>query len=131
MKRSNDILKLSREHHTALVLSLHISKASTPAMVGEMLKTLPEIFHKKLEPHFQEEETGLLPKLEAAGETGLVQRTLNEHHQLRSLIGRIESGDITCLHDFGVALAAHVRFEERELFAVAEPILSRIEMTPP
>jgi hemerythrin-like domain-containing protein len=36
----------------------------------------------------------------------------------------IRSGDVVSLKLFGQQLAAHVRFEERELFATAQDVLS-------
>lgn len=123
MKRSPALLKLSREHHTALSLALRIEKATDAAAQDILLTTLPALFRGELEPHFQEEEKALLPQLGQAGEAALVDRTLEEHRQLRALVGRMADGDRSALPDFGQMLRAHVRFEERELFVVAQRVL--------
>lgn len=123
MKRSLALSALSREHHTALVWAKRAQGVSDPDSNVFMAK-LVTIFEHELEPHFRLEETGLLAALDQQGEYALVERTLAEHRALRAGIGRIKAGDPDALIPFGVALAAHVRFEERELFPVAEERLS-------
>ena len=120
MKRSPALLKLSREHHTALSLALRIERGDNAVA---LLADLPGIFSNELEPHFEEEEKTLLPRLQAAGEEALVGRTLADHKQLRLLVAQIAGGDAASLQPFGELLRAHVRFEERELFVVAERVL--------
>jgi hemerythrin-like domain-containing protein len=123
MKRSPALLKLSREHHTALSLALRIERGGDAATQAALLAALPLIFRNELEPHFQEEENALLPQLRQAGEEMLVDRTLAEHGQLRQLVEQIAGGDLASLQPFGELLRAHVRFEERELFLAAERVL--------
>jgi hypothetical protein len=62
-----------------------------------------------------------LPALRAAGETGLVERTLREHRRLRALIA--DDGP-EGLAPFADLLAAHIRFEEQELFERAQGVLA-------
>ena len=124
MKRSPALLVLSREHHTALSLSVRIARIADAEAEAALLIRVPAVFDAELEPHFQEEEQGLLPALVAAGELALVTRTLAEHDAMRNLMTNIRSGDVASLKLFGQQLAAHVRFEERELFATAQDVLS-------
>ena len=123
MKRSPILIELSREHHTALVLALHIARANDPVALQKLLTDVPAIFRDDLEPHFQDEEQGVLPRLANAGELSLVNRTLDEHQQMRDLVVKIAAGDLPSLKAFGAMLKAHVQFEERELFATAEAVL--------
>lgn len=123
MKRSPILLELSREHHTALVLALRIARANEPAAQAALLTSVPAIFLNELEPHFQEEEQGVLPQLAIAGEVALVNRTLEEHRQMRELVAQLAAGDLNSLKPFGVLLKAHVQFEERELFVTAQAVL--------
>ncbi|MDP3636851.1 MAG: hemerythrin domain-containing protein [Azonexus sp.] len=123
MKRSPVLLALSREHHSALVLALRIARTDDAAGQAALLFSVPKIFREDLAPHFQEEEQGVLPQLAVVGESALVQRTLDEHRQMRDLVARIESGDLTSLKPFASLLKAHVQFEERELFATAQAVL--------
>ena len=132
MKRSPALLDLSREHHTALSLSLRIARMADAEGYSEggseasaaLLIRVSAVFDAELEPHFEEEERSLLPALVAAGELDLVTRTLAEHGAMRNLMTHIRSGDVASLKLFGQQLAAHVRFEERELFARAQDVLS-------
>jgi uncharacterized protein (DUF885 family) len=118
------LLVLSREHHTALSLSVRIARIADAEAEAALLIRVPAVFDAELEPHFQEEEQGLMPALVAAGELALVSRTLAEHGAMRNLMTHIRSGDVVSLKLFGQQLAAHVRFEERELFATAQDVLS-------
>lgn len=126
MKRSDSLLKLSREHHGALVLAKRAQGfGATPGAAAEVfMAQLVATFADELDPHFQAEENTLLPALQAAGESALVKRTLAEHAELRGLIEAVARRDPPALPRFGVALAAHVRFEERELFPAAEAVLA-------
>jgi hemerythrin-like domain-containing protein len=124
MKRHVTLLQLSREHHRALVLARRIEQFDAAGSHQEILASVTSIFRRELEPHFQAEEADLLPRLGAAGELDLVQRTLREHQYLRALAARIAAGAAADLKPFGLALQAHVRFEERELFPVAEAALA-------
>jgi len=120
MKRHATLQQLSREHHRALVLAKRIERLDAAGSQQEVLASVTSIFQRELEPHFRAEETDLLPRLRAAGETDLVLRTLEEHQHLRTLAARIAAGAVDDLKPFGLALHAHVRFEERELFPAAE-----------
>jgi hypothetical protein len=124
MKRSSALSALSREHHTALVWAKRAQAASDTQDLGALMAKLVTIFEAELEPHFRIEETRLLAALAQCGENGLVERTLAEHRALRAAIDRIRAGDSGAVAPFGAALAAHVRFEERELFPAAEARLS-------
>ena len=123
MKRSPALQQLSRQHHPALVLALRIAKADDAAVLAELLAAVPAVFRDELAPHFAAEEATLLPRLAVAGAGDLVARTLAEHERMHALVAAIEAGDGVALKNFGELLQAHVRFEERELFVVAEALL--------
>jgi hypothetical protein len=123
VKRRPALRQLSREHHGALVLALRITRAGDATTVARLMATVPDFFARELEPHFRDEETSLLPGLATAGARALVHRTLAVHQLLRGLAERIAAGDAASLTEFATALYAHVRFEERELFATAETLL--------
>lgn len=123
MRRDPNLIRLSRDHHTGLVLAKRARELPTddPPRRESGWTEIQTRFAEELEPHFQLEEEGLLPALRQAGEDGLVERTLAEHAELRSLIGE----DATAAPQrFGDALAAHIRFEEAELFETAQRVLS-------
>jgi iron-sulfur cluster repair protein YtfE (RIC family) len=123
MKRSDALVGLSREHHTALSLARRGRLAATSGDTGsvaEMAALALERFRTELGPHFAEEERWLLPALAEAGEAALVERTLAEHAELARLAENLAVPSAEGLLAFAEALGAHVRFEERELFPAAE-----------
>lgn len=130
MKRSVALAPLSREHHAALSLAKQARRFAaqdvTDDDVRRFRERLAETFATALAPHFRIEESTLLPALRAAGEEGRVERTLSEHAELRALCDRIGCGryDAALLSSFSDAMEAHVRFEERELFPLAESVLA-------
>lgn len=126
MKRHAALLQLSREHHHALKMSRQARFACDAGLapaIAQAAEIICERFRNELEPHFQSEETDLLPALAAAGASGLVQRTLDEHAELRDLNRRLAEPDAETLARFATLLNDHVRFEERELFETAQRLL--------
>lgn len=121
MKRSAYLQPLSREHHAALKLAKACERASVSGeLVGETCRRILDAFAIELEPHFLAEEHELLPLAPAA----LAERMLADHARLRELAGSLrQRGSPATLRDFGTCLAAHVRFEERELFPAIEYLL--------
>lgn len=129
MKRHPALTGLSREHHAALVLANRARRAAAdPQLASELLATLCMRWTAEIEPHFQQEEQTLLPMLEAAGEGTACARTRAEHDQLRQLAAQLLAGEAQALPDWGAALEQHVRFEERELFPLAEQSLTDVQL---
>lgn len=128
MKRSPQLVPLSREHHTALSLARRVEKAMGGGTAQELQEAAARVaagFATELAPHFAEEERWLLPTLSAAGEQLLVDRTLADHRRLGVLAQEIEkTPDAARLQEFALLLRDHVRFEERELFATFEDLQS-------
>lgn len=126
MKRSLFLQPLSREHHSALTLAKACERAAQSgdtAMVSLACQRAILAFENELDAHFKTEEISLLPLLTSPETQSLVQRTLMDHAQLRSLLGALQQHDVEALSSFGTQLTAHVRFEERELFPVIEGLL--------
>lgn len=120
MKRSFPLVQLSREHHTALVLAKHARTCATnPAGAAALRQRIMAEHTADLLDHFATEERELPGALVPVAPE-LILRLFEEHTQLRTLLKRIETGDLTALPPFGELLAAHVRFEERELFPCFE-----------
>lgn len=128
MKRCPELQKLSREHHTALRLALQWRRAAESGIEESIVAAslhARDVFVAELLPHFREEEIYLLPRLEAAGATAVVARTLIEHRAMQRLVRELEIPDGEILLRLADLLTAHVRFEERELFEDAERLLGR------
>ena len=122
MKRHPSLIDLSREHHTALVWAKRAQRSGE--LDSDVLMTqLIAVFERELEPHFLTEESVILPILEKTGHHSLATKTLEEHRFLRNEIERMRVGHVESLAPFGAALAAHIRFEEREMFPVVELVL--------
>lgn len=125
MKRAPQLIPLSDDHHQGLVLARRARQSAagvgafTPAQAWQEIAVR---FGEELEPHFRIEEAVLLPALEAVGESGLTERLRAEHGELRALAA--EAGGTERLRRFGELLDAHIRFEERELFPLAQEKLT-------
>jgi hemerythrin-like domain-containing protein len=127
MKRHPQLQTLSREHHGALKLARDVRKACESADAGEitaLAQRVVRVFPVELDPHFCVEEQGILITLAHAGENELARRTRHEHEELRRLAGALATPDAGTLLRFAELLAAHVRFEEREVFAAAQASLA-------
>lgn len=124
MKRHPYLLGLSREHQSALSLAQRAKRAAISGKeneVADLAAVATHVFARELEPHFRFEEIHLLPAMRAIDETERVERTLDEHQRLRALAAQLaERPDAAALAAFGALLESHVRFEERELFEVAQ-----------
>ncbi|WP_296750780.1 hemerythrin domain-containing protein [Thiobacillus sp.] len=126
MKRSPLLQPLSREHHAALSLARSCERAARSgdaAQIDAACERAVRAFRQQLDPHFRTEEHALLPLLRSADTQPLVQRTLEDHRLLRGLLDDLQRNDAGALARFGEHLAAHVRFEERALFAAIESLL--------
>ena len=124
MRRSAQLVSLTREHHSALVLARRtIAAARSVCDVRELAAALPDLYRRALEPHFLIEERLLLAPLAETGAISQVARTVDEHRRLRKLALAEQPIDDAGLASFGRLLEAHVRFEERELFPLAEALL--------
>lgn len=130
MKRHPDLRSLSDDHHTALVLARRTRRAAErggddAGVLEAQWRDVVRAFADELEPHFAIEERWLLPRLEAAGETRLVERNCADHARLRELVR--ESSSAPVLAEFAALLERHVRFEEREVFVRFEALLAEYE----
>jgi len=125
MKRCSALRMLSNEHHHGLVLAKRAKKAAGTDMAEKTWQQIQARFVAELEPHFQAEETGLLPALQRAGEAELVRRTHDDHAELRRMI---REGGVQAMTGFAELLAQHIRFEERELFEVVQQKIPDTEL---
>ncbi len=127
MKRYPELRQLSEDHHHGLVLARKARREATEKKSVALIlvwKEISETFRLELEPHFQIEEQYLAPPLLELGEEKLIERFNREHRQLRMLVKDQDNWSLTTLHEFGKLLENHIRFEERELFEVAQQRLT-------
>lgn len=120
MKRIPELRDLSDDHHAALVIARRCRRVEHAD--AALWRAVQEAFAMHLEPHFGIEDRHLLRGLDAIGEAGLAARIRDDHTALRALASET-APSVEALRRFGELLAAHVRFEEREVF---EPTQARL-----
>lgn len=105
-------------------------RGATPHSVVDAVRRFLAFWHEHGRRHFEIEERWLLPALPGQDPewSPLRQRVSDEHAAIRAAAADLESrcGDppIDSAEALGELLHVHVRFEERELFAVLERRLS-------
>ena len=126
MKRAPELRVLSSDHHRALVLARRAKKAGADETlsVGDIWSDIEKDFRTGLEPHFNIEELYIGAALEGLGKYELAEKLYAEHKALRKFFQSGCGRSSTDLQNFGKLLEEHVRFEERELFEVAQELLS-------
>ncbi|HWI83097.1 hemerythrin domain-containing protein [Ramlibacter sp.] len=131
MKRAAELAALSREHHEALVLA---RRACDPRRDGSEPGPLREQvlrrWSEQFEPHFAAEEQVLLPALAGAGVAAQAAAAAawRQHADLRALVALLRAGDLSALPSWGDAMREHVRFEERELFPLAQQLVDLLPL---
>lgn len=133
MKRADQLQPLSREHHLGLVLSRHAKECSNDVQeIAEHWTKLTDYINQNMTHHFKVEDDLLLAKL---------QPYQQNHPQLAEVIGKIaeqhqklyqlvDSPSLSAVRvqQLATALYDHIRFEERELFPLAQQVLSEQEL---
>jgi hemerythrin-like domain-containing protein len=130
MKRSPALISLSRDHHQALAIALRLRRA-TEGDVDAVVDAFDEFWQDEGRLHFDLEERFLLPAVPGFGDPDwaeLSERVRAEHDAIRRAaatlraVGRRQR--VAAAHELGQMLHAHVRFEERRLFALLQDRLS-------
>jgi len=125
LKRIDELRALSDDHHTALVLARQCQQAgreNSSLSVETVWERVLAAFRSHLEPHFQIEESFLLPALDGLEAFELTARIRDDHARLRALRDTAPL-TVDLVGEFGRLLESHVRFEEREVF---EPTQDRL-----
>jgi len=120
VKRVPELRDLSDDHHAALVIARRCRQAA--GADAALWRRVREAFATHFEPHFQIEDRHLLRGLEAIGEASLAERIRDDHAALREIANE-SAPELETIRRFGDRLAAHVRFEERQVF---EPTQTRL-----
>jgi hemerythrin-like domain-containing protein len=130
MIRHPAIVKLSQDHHQALMEAIRLKRASDET-AATVAAAYVEWFDGHAQRHFEIEEQVLLPAylnlvgLEHGVEPVIVQ-VLREHVELRALAEQLRAGAATTalIRETGSRLDDHVRLEERKLFPQIQQTLS-------
>jgi iron-sulfur cluster repair protein YtfE (RIC family) len=128
LKRSKELQPLSRQHHNGLLFCLLLQKGIKKQTDLEVMQEFIQSFwYKDLQHHFELEENYLSPlkKQFYQLEEGL-NRMVSEHYTIKNIINEI-SINITyaSVDELRSNLEKHIRFEERELFALIEEAITQ------
>jgi hypothetical protein len=127
MHRAAALRSLSRDHHLALEHALRLRRARE-ADVAAVVAAFLAFFVCEGERHFHAEEEILLPLVPADEEPAGLRLT-RDHADIRRRARALgERPDLAAAEELGELLAAHVRFEERELFPLLEARLEPAEL---
>lgn len=132
MQRTEALKGLSREHHEALVLARRASATASDSHSADALALCSHLtarWQQQFAQHFAREEQTLFPALERAGHGQPVAVARMQHTALRELAERLRQGDVLALVLWGNGMDAHVRFEERTLFPLAQTVLEPSALT--
>ncbi|HEV7330693.1 MAG TPA: hemerythrin domain-containing protein [Flavisolibacter sp.] len=124
IKRSKELVPLSKEHHEGLLFGWKIKQGlRNGTELGVIAAFIQWFWEADLEDHFRKEEQVLVIHLPA--DNSLVARMNEEHEQIEALVrlsATIPDEDIFI--QLADTIHNHIRFEERELFPYAEEVLS-------
>lgn len=128
IKRAEELVALSQEHHHALVFCTRLKKAHLTD-VKTLQLFVDEFWSGNTETHFENEEKWLLPHIE---NNEIKNQFIAEHNQIRALVNQIKNATDK-VAELAVELAQvlndHVRFEERILFPYLEKTIFTDKMT--
>ncbi len=128
IKRSKELVPLSKEHHEGLLFGWKIKQGLRNGTPHQTISEFIQWFWEAdLQEHFRKEEEVLAVHLPAGN--ALVQQMLEEHEQLEAqvrLCAMIQDEELFI--QLADGLHNHIRFEERVLFPFAENNISRATM---
>ncbi|MCP5064250.1 MAG: hemerythrin domain-containing protein [Ignavibacteriae bacterium] len=131
MKRNENLINLSHEHHDGLVIALRIKKAIDKTEDYNTIVNYILHLWATLKNHFDQEEDNFLASKNIDQNNELIKRMLDEHQQFEQLVNKLSSKSENlkeALSDFSELLNDHIRFEERELFPYVEECLTDNEL---
>ncbi|MDR6370956.1 hemerythrin-like domain-containing protein [Chryseobacterium bernardetii] len=114
MKRNENIVPLSKDHHFGLLCSWKVRQGLKKETEVSRIRNYILYFWKQhLKQHFREEEEILFLYLEDE----YTIRIQKEHREIEDIISAMSSSENTDLiSDFADLLEQHIRFEERDWF---------------
>lgn len=133
MKRADRLQPLSREHHQGLVISRHAKEcANDVEEIAKHWTALTDYINNNMTNHFKVEDDLMLTKLESHRDSypkvaEVIEKIAEQHDKLYQLIGS-QSLSAAQVQELGSTLYDHIRFEERELFPLAQQLLSEQEL---
>lgn len=126
MKRNENIIPLSHDHHFGLLCCWKIRQGLNKEVeLSRIQKYVDYFWNLHLKEHFKEEEEILFPYLKDEFST----RVAKEHQDLEDLFNEISKDlSIQNLEAFANLLDNHIRFEERQWFPHLEENLTENQL---
>jgi hemerythrin-like domain-containing protein len=128
IKRSEHIVKLSKDHHLSLLFCWKIRNGLKAAVEPvRIIKYVAYFWQHHMKPHFMEEESILF----APVADDKVQQALDEHASITRQIKSLHAAEediVARLSALADMVDDHVRYEERELFPHLEQVLSKEQL---
>ncbi len=130
MLRDRNLIPLSHQHHTALVLCVltrrSLGKDSSSENIARLAGRIVYFCEVELANHFAIEEEILFPAVACSlGPNSLIEELILEHCALESLARALASAPTTALLEQWCALLTkHIRCEEGDLFQLVQSRLS-------
>ena len=129
IKRNENILKLSKEHHFSLLFCWKIRQGlKTETDSSRIIKYVQYFTTDFLLPHFSEEEIYLFSSLNDEQ----VEKAIEQHTEIKNLLAELldteKDSSKQQLEKLANLVDEHVRYEERELFPHIENSLTREQL---
>ncbi len=120
MKIADELLTLTREHHTALSLGnkcVNAVKAQDTELINELCLKISQNFKMDFHEHFETEEATIFAFLtpKSADLAQLCAHLTQEHQELHKIAEDLVKNP-NSLEKFGKLLKSHARTEDRQLF---------------
>jgi hemerythrin-like domain-containing protein len=133
MKRNQNLITLSWEHHDGLVVAFRLQKGLKNHIATEKLSYyILYVWEQVLSGHFWQEEQTLIAQLAKTTESrAALEKMKTDHNRFRQLIEDLKSDMARSDHvnTFSSLLNQHIRFEERDLFPLLENECSPEELS--
>lgn len=121
IKRSRQLSPLSRDHHQGLLLGWKIRQGIKNGTDKNIIAGYVKWFWiNDLEEHFRQEEEILAPYLKG---NDMIRRMFEEHERIKTMIHDDQLVNEDSLNQLATMVNDHIRFEERELFPLAEKMI--------
>ena len=133
MKRKEQLIPLSQEHHQSLALAkkcIDISRSNDMTLISDQCKLIVKKFDEIWENHFSIEEQTLFILASSYSDQMrcLCDDLVSQHQLLREMKQQMQQGDYSNLEKFGMILKTHTRTEERELFPQVEQLFNQDDL---
>ena len=133
MKRINQLIPLSKEHHQSLRLAKKckdIAANENDDEIKAFSLQLKDDFDSQWDKHFRTEEETIFSLAETRGNkiSEVCLQLKKEHRTMKNMVENIAAGESQLLHEFGQLLHDHTRLEENVLFPMVEDQFTQQEL---